>query len=256
MHRRTVDLAAFSDSALIEAIPGASQTDAPALAVECVRRKLTEAIPAWEELCHRFKGFGLNAAVPEQRAALSALRGLAGPAAAGSVVRLIVSATVQGPGLALAIAAAAALGAWLPTQVALPCLRHADPAVRADACRCVRASAEIVPTLLDLLADLHPEVADAAACALGRAGRVEARSRLVRCLVLNPTPEVIHAFGAVADDDSAVLLGRLAQSHPNLTEPVLAALEAIDTEPAAVVAAGVRRRVQAPFSFISSYGAV
>lgn len=243
VRRRAVDAAALGDGTLIAALPGASQTDAPALAEECGRRKLVAAVPALEALCRRFKGFGLHAAVPEQRAALSGLRGIGGAAAAGAVVRLLAGAVVQGPGLTLAVAAAASLGARLPEPLALICLRHPDPATRADACRCARASSGVVGILVELLSDLHPTVADAAACALGRAGRAEGRTRLARCLVQTPSVEGITAFAAVADDDGVVLLGRLALSHPVFSAAVLTALETIDTERAAVVAEGMRRRV-------------
>jgi hypothetical protein len=241
--RRAVDAEALCDAALISALPGAGQTDAPALAEECGRRKLVAAVLALEALCRRFKGFGQHSVVPEQRAALSGLRGIGGAAAAEAVVRLLAGSVVQGPGLTLAVATAASLGARLPEPLALMCLRHPDPPIRADACRCARASIGVVEILVELLSDLHPTVADAAACALGRAGRAEGRARLVRCLVLAPSIESIAAFAAVADDDGVVLLGRLALSHPELSAAVLAALGSIDTERAAVVANGVRRRV-------------
>ena len=58
-----------------------------------------------------------------------------------------------------------------------------------------------MPLLVDLLDDLHGPVAVAAGCALGRAGRIEARPMLARLLRDEPTEEVIEAVSAVADED-------------------------------------------------------
>jgi hypothetical protein len=52
----------------------------------------------------------------------------------------------------------------LPAPLVLDLLRHPDPAMRADAARCVhRVRAETVTVLIDLLDHLHPAVAQAAA---------------------------------------------------------------------------------------------
>ena len=238
---QTVGPAVLNDAAMIAMLPGASQMDAPALAEACVQRRLTPAVPALEELCRRFKGFGLHSVVPEQRAALLGLRGLG---AGTAIVRLIETGAVQGPGLAIAVKAAATVGARLPEPLALAFLRHPDPGVRSDACRCARPSAAVTAILLELLTDLHPSVADAAACALGRSGRHEAHGRLLKSVVQVPTVELILAVAVVADDDDVVLLGRLAVSHPSFRGPILSALDGMETERAAVVAAGVRRRME------------
>ena len=69
-------------AALIAAIVDARPADCGDLAAEVVRRGLIEAVPAFEALCRRFKGFGLDYPVPEQVAAVNALAALggAGPA--------------------------------------------------------------------------------------------------------------------------------------------------------------------------------
>jgi hypothetical protein len=59
----------LDDSALVVALPEAQVVDCHALCAEAGRRRLTAAIPALEALCRRFKGFGLEHAVPEQIAA-------------------------------------------------------------------------------------------------------------------------------------------------------------------------------------------
>jgi HEAT repeat protein len=239
--RVRLDPSTLSDAALIQALPDARALDAPALAVEARPTELLAAVPALGALCRRFKGFGRDATVTEQITSLAALARIGGREAAEMVGRLIAGDVVQGPGLPAAVAAA--LGSRLPAEVVLACLQHPHPAVRADACRLARPSAEAVAVLIDLLDDLHDSVAAAAACALGRMGRAEARQRLVRLLSNTPSPEAIDAFAHIADDDGVILLGRLANNHPDLATAVLKALDENDQPRAIVVAAGVRRRL-------------
>jgi hypothetical protein len=68
----------------------------------------------------------------------------------------------------------------------------------------------------------------AAACALGRLGRSEARPLLVRFLREQPSAELIDAIAPIADEEYVVLLGRVARARPDLSEAVLDALDAID----------------------------
>lgn len=243
MGRVRRDPAGLSDAALIQALPDAGALDAPALADEAGRRKLLAAVPALGALCRRFKGFGRDVAVGEQVRSLAALARIGGRQAADMVARMIAEDVVQGPGLRAGVAAAAALGSRLPAEVVVACLRHPDSAVRADACRLARPSAEAVAVLIDLLDDLHDGVTVAAACALGRMGRGEAGPRLTHLLANSPSTEAIDAFARIADDDGVILLGRVASSHPDLGVAVLEALDDSDLPRAAVVAAGVRRRL-------------
>lgn len=238
-----LDPAALNDAALIRALPNARLSDAPVLAAETARRRLAAAIPALEALCRRFIGFGVHRALVEQVAALEALGQIGGPDAAAAVARILADGVVQSPGLPYGTAAAVRLGARVPIDLALGFLRHPNPVVRADGCRLIRRSTEAVPVLLDLLCDLQQEVADAAACALGRLGRDEARTLLLRQLAQVPSAEAIDALACIADDDDAVRLGRLALTHPALAPSVLDALDAIETPRATTVARGVRRRL-------------
>jgi hypothetical protein len=226
----------LSDAALIAVLPDASLGDACALAAEAGRRRLGEAVGALAALCRRFVGFGLDRRVPEQIAALNALSAIGGAEAARAVHRMIVSHIVQGPNLAAAVVAAAELGVKLTPDIALPLLRHADPRVRAAACGCVRAGGEVVPALIALLTDGDDEIATAAACALGRMGRTEARDPLKRCLIAKPSTRVIDALAGVADEEAVVFLARLGRKRPDLANSILAALEEID-HPTATVAA-------------------
>jgi hypothetical protein len=225
----------LDDTALIAAIPDAGIVDAPELAAEAGRRRLTASIPALERLCRRFIGFGSDRAIPEQIAAVEAVAMIGGTAARQAIVRIIASRVVQGPNVVSAVAAAAHLGADLPTAVVLDLLRHSDPRVRAGACGCVGTSPAALPVLIDLMGDLDLDVSRAAACALGRLGRPEARAALVGLLRDAPSADVIDAIIAVADEECVILLGRIARTVPDLADAACDALEAIDHPRAAQV---------------------
>jgi hypothetical protein len=227
----------LDDAALIAAIPWVSFADCRALAGEAVRRRLVAAVPALEALCRRFKGFGLQHVVPEQAAVLDGLAAIGGRDAAAAVARMIVDKVVQGPGLIDTVRAAACLRSSLPTAMVLQLLRHADPEVRANACRCAPSRPEVVSLLVDLLDDLNSAVATAAACALGRMGKIAARPRLVRLLRDDPSTEVIDAAAASADEECIVLLGRIARTRPRLADAALSALSNIDDPRAAAIIA-------------------
>ncbi len=235
-----MDVEELTDATLIAAIPDASLADAQALAAEAGRRRLGDAVPALIALCNRFVGFGANCRVPEQTAALDALCVIGGAAASRYVNQTIVKGIVQGPNLTAALIAASRLGATLNPDVALPLLRHAEPSVRAAACACVRANGEIVATLIELLSDLNREVATAAACALGRMGRIEALNPLKRLVVERPSARVIEALAGVADEEAIVFLARLGRNRPELADAVLSALDEIDHARAGVAASGLR----------------
>ena len=233
----------LSDERLIAAIPEAMLAEGCALATEAGERRLSAAVPALMRLCKRFVGYGNDVGVPEQAAALEALGAIGGPEASRAVVQLIVRRIVQGPTLVVAITVASHLGVIFPTDVALALLRDSNPSVRAPACACVRAGYEVVATLIAMLDDPDDEVSIAAACALGRIGRAEARTRLKRYLTERPSSRVVEAVTGVADDDAIVLLARLGRARPDLAVPIISALEAIDNARAASAASGLKRFV-------------
>jgi hypothetical protein len=148
---------------------------------------------------------------------------------------------VQGPGLQIALSAAARLGSRLSSAALRQLLQHPEPVIRADACRCARPLPELISLLIDLLDDLNRGVAISAACALGRIGRIEARSRLKSLRRDDPSADVIDAISWVADAECVVLLGRIARSGSILADAALASLENIDLASATGVAAAVRR---------------
>ena len=240
-HRSRIVATELDNAAVIAAIPRATRSDAPALTEEAGRRGLGAAIPALEQLCGRFTGFGVEHAVPEQKAALEALAVIGGAAAAQAVARMIERAVVQGPTLKEAISAAARLQSTLQEDVAVALLKHADPAIRANTCRCVRPSRDVVAVLIDLLDDLNERVRVAAACALGRMGRPEARVVLTRSLRDQPSPAVIDAVAAIADDECLVLLGRVARGRDAFASAALEALDAMEHPRAERIVAGIQK---------------
>ncbi len=232
----------LDDAALIAAIPTGGIADGPDLAREAGRRGLAGAVPALEALCRRFTGFGVDCAIPEQVAALEALALIGGRAAAQAVGRIIAKGAVLGPALRTAMAAAVRLDSDLPARTVLLLLHDADPAVRADACRCVRVWPEAVQILFELLDEPRTGVRTAAACALGRLGRREVLPALVELLRHAPSPEVIEAVTPIADEDCAVLLARLVRTRPDLADAALDALEAIDHPRAAQLLKALQER--------------
>jgi HEAT repeats len=233
----------LDDDALIAAIPGAGLAEAPALAAEAGQRGLVAAIPALEQLCLRFAGFGLERIVPEQAAALQALALIGGWEATQTVARLIAKAVVHGPTRKVAVKVATQLESALPVETVIALLHDIDPEVRAEGCRCAGSWPAVLQVLLGLADDGDSDVRVAAACALGRVGRSEARQTLIRLLRDAPSVEVIDAIPAIADEDCIILLGRLVRTQPALAAAARAALEMIDHPRARqVIAAGTAGR--------------
>jgi hypothetical protein len=230
----------LNDQALIAAIPGSNLADSMALATEAGRRRLAAAVPSLEALCRRFSGFGADRMVPEQSAALQALAMIRGREAAQAVSQLIVRGVVQGPALNLAVSTAARIGSTLPVDVLRSLLRHPDPGIRASVCGCARRRPELISMMIDLLDDLNPGVARAAACALGQMGRAEARPMLAKLLREEPSEELIDAVSSIADEECMVQLGRIARTEPTLTDAALNALEGIDQPRANAIAMAIR----------------
>ena len=240
-YRESLQPRDLSDEGLIAAIPEATLADARALTAEAQKRKLSAAVPALATLCNRFVGHGVDVAVPEQVAALEAIGAIGGPEASRAVVRAIAKRIVQGPTLVVAATVAAQLGVVFPADIGLALLRDSNPSVRALACACVRAGPEVVATLIAMLDESDGEASVAAACALGRMGRLEARIHLKRYLTERPSARVVEAAAGVADDEAIVLLARVGRARPDLALPVLSALEEIDHPRAAAAASGLKR---------------
>jgi hypothetical protein len=218
----------LNDAALLDAIPTSRLADGPALAAEAGRRRLVAAIPVLEDYCRRFAGFGTEHVLPEQVAALEALAAI-GREAAMAVGRIISRGWVKGPTLAIAASVAVRLGSSLSDSVVLTLLRHADPSVRADACRLAKDGVDVVATMIDLLGDLRRNVSFEAACSLGRLGHPEGALLLKQALRQTSSREVIEAVPPIADEECVVLLGRIARGpSQDLAVAARAALEAVE----------------------------
>jgi hypothetical protein len=147
----------------------------------------------------------------------------------------------------VALGAAATLRAALSAEILRPLLRHADPAIRVEACRCAGSRRELVADLLARLDDPDARVARAAACTLGQMGRVEARPLLLGLLRKEPAAAVIEAVSPIADEECLVLFGRIARTMPALASAALDALDGVD-EPRAHVIAAAARKQQMPIT--------
>jgi hypothetical protein len=232
--------AEMDDEALIEALAQSRLAESAQLAAEAARRQLSAAVPALADLCLRRAGFGMDRLVPEQAAALEALAAIGGREAAQAVAEMIAKATFAGPTLQLAVNAAARLRASLPVDILRSLLRHPQPGIRADACRCARPLPNLIKLLIECLNDGDKAVARSAACALGTMGRIEARPMIKNLLRHAPSPDVIEAAVSIADEECVVLLGRIARTTPALADNALEALESIDHPRAETIAASVR----------------
>ncbi len=239
--RALVSAETIDDQSLIAAIPESTLADTYNLAVEAGRRRLAAAVPALAGLCRRFAGFGTRRRVCEQAAAIEALVMIGSRDAAHAVSEMIERAVVQGPTLQIAMSAAARLGSILSSDALRRLLRDAEPSIRADACRCARAQPELILVLIDLLDDLDRRVATAAALALSRMGRIEARPILKGLLRDGPSEDAIEAVSWIADEECAVLLGRIARSGSDLADAALISLENADHVRAAAIAAAIWR---------------
>ena len=236
-----LNVADFDDEALIRALPVATGAVYRPLIEESGRRRLHDAVPALDALCRHFKGFGTNHPVMEQTASLRSLAAIGGWDAAWTVAKLIADGVIEPPGLPAAIAAAARLGCRVPAAVTMLLLGHQDPAVRTDAAVCANASDRTVAAALtDLLTDPHPAVVQAAAQALGRHGRTEARPVLIDLLQTAPSVETIASAAVVADETVIILIGRIARTRPDLADAALEALGDIDDKRAADLLARLR----------------
>lgn len=241
-------LSEIDDEGLIAAISESSLVESCMLAAEAGRRRLAAAVPALAALCCRFAGFGTRRRILEQVAAIEALATIGGRDAAHAVSNLIERAVVEEPTLPVAVSAAARLGSTLSPDTLRRLLRHAEPGVRADACRCARPLPDLILILTDLLDDLDRTVAISAASALGRMGRTEARPFLKGMLRDDPSEEIIDAASSIADEECAVLLGRIARSGSALADAALISLENIDDARAAGIAAAIKLSRRCPES--------
>jgi HEAT repeat protein len=235
----TFDVAELDNHGLLAGLADAALADSLTLLAEVGHRRMVAAVPLLRDLCRRHAGFGARRPIPEQIAALNALHAIGTREAALAVAEAIERGWVEGPALAVAAWCAGRLHANLSAETVAMLLQHPDPGVRVAGCGCARPYPAITVLLGQLMGDLRRPVAEAAACALGRLGRTEARPALAALLERAPSEEVIEAAGAVADEPTLVLIGRIARSGSKLAPAALAALEGSDHPHAAKIRATI-----------------
>jgi len=233
------DVAELDDHGLLAVFADPTLDVSLALLAEAGRRRLAAAVPLLRDVCRRHAGFGTRRQIPEQAAALNALHAIGTRAAAQAVADAIERGWVEGPTLTVAAWCAGRLHANLTCETIALLLQHPDPSIRVAGCGCARAYPAITALLGELMVDVRRPVAEAAACALGRLGRTEARPVLAALLEKAPSEGVIEAASAVADERCLVLLGRIARSGSKLAPAALAALEDSDHPRAAKIRATI-----------------
>jgi hypothetical protein len=233
------DVTELDDQGLLAVLADPTLGDGLTVLTEVGRRRLAAAVPLLRDVCRRHAGFGERRQIPEQAAALNALHAISTRAAAQAVADAIERGWVEGPTLMVAAWCAGCLHANLSSETVARLLQHPDPSIRITGCSCARPYPAITALLGELMLDSRRPVAEAAACALGRLGRTEARPVLAALLAKAPSEEVIEAASAVADESSLVLLARIARSDSKLAPAALAALEDSDHPRAAKIRATI-----------------
>ncbi len=230
----------YTDDDLLEAIPMAGLSNVDALCSEVVGRSLLTAVPALETLWRRFTGFGPNKPFRQQLAVINTLARLDGARSHVALRRIVLSRTLPGSLLPMALQAAIQTRLALPAVFIEPLLAHEEITVRHAAFSLALRSAVSIDRLREGLQDPTDGIRRAAGIALGFRGDTKARQTLLQELSRSPTLEVIEAITAVWDEDVIVHLGRCAHYHPHLAGAVFDALHDIGTRRALTVAGNLR----------------
>ena len=225
-----------TDDDLLEALPRAGVSNVDALCSEVVARSLLAAVPALETLWQRFAGFDPDKPHCQQLAVLNTLARLDGATSQAALKRIVLSRTLPGSLLSVALQGAVQAGLALPAMFVETLLRHEETTVRRAAFSLALRSAVSIDRLREGLQDPTDGIRRLAGIALGIRGDAQARRTLLLELSCSPSPEVIEAITAVWDDDVIVHLGRCAHRHPRLARAVLDALHDIGTRRALNVA--------------------
>lgn len=183
---------------------------------ECGRRRETAAAPLLLRTCRRFAGHDREAPAAELRAALAALAQIGATEAGHELVDLIGRGVFGVSGTVAALTCLAGLRCRRAADLVRSHAAHPDPAIRQAACLLAGAlgRAEDLDAVLPLAADADRQVAKMACLTLGRLGhravKAELEALLVRATPID-LPAVVDALVRIADDDTAVMLGRVAE---------------------------------------------
>ena len=214
---------------------------------ELARRKETRSVPLLERLCRRFAGYDKSGPSVEMLTALNALTSIGEPSAARTVADLVIRETMGPASMAAALQYLARVCHRAAAPLARRHLRNDAPAVRRAACELTAALglADETDVLEELTSDINSGVATTAAVALGRMGYRPIKNRLEELLTEAVAVDVsvlADALIAVADDDTAVLLGRTAERTDETGRCAIAqALGQMETRNAAMSLARMAR---------------
>lgn len=187
-----------------------------ALIEECGKRRERAAVPLLLRTCRRFAGHDRQAPAGEVRAALAALAEIGAAEAGPELVELLERDAFGVSGTVATLSCLAGLRSRPAAGLIRSHAVHPDPAVRQAVCLLAGALArpEDLDAVLPLAADADRQVAKTACLTLGRLGhrpvKAELEALLVRATPLD-LPLVVEALVRVADDDTAVVLGRVAE---------------------------------------------
>jgi hypothetical protein len=214
---------------------------------ECGRRRERAAVPLLLRTCRRFAGHDRMAPAAELRAALAALAETGATEAGHELVDLVEQGAFGASGTVAALLCLAGLRCRRAADLVRSHAAHPDPAIRQAACQLAGAlgRAEDLDAVLPLAADADRQVARTACLTLGRLGhravKAELEALLVRATPVD-LPGVVDALVRIADDDTAVVLGRVAERSDEAgRRAVVNALGEIDTPGAAVWLARLAR---------------
>ncbi len=236
----------LSDDDVLDRIPRAGISNVRLLCNLAVERSLGDrAVPALEALWRRFKGFGYGRPEPEQTAVIETLAKFRTERAREALSSIVTTRDLPPPLLPAALSAALSASLNLPADLLRPLLAHADPRVRELAAKLSGFGQPDIGALEACLDDTQPAVRRAAAVVLGQFGYAGARAILLNELQRTPTGEIVEALAAIADDDIVVLLGRCAETHPELAGRIAAELEEMETPRSLQVARRIRSSLAA-----------
>ena len=230
----------YTDDDLLAAIPKAGLLSIDSLCSEVVARSLVAAVPALEALWKSFTGFGPNKPHRQQLAVIETLARLDGARSLAALRRIVVSRTLPGSLLPVALQADIEARLALPANFVEPLLAHDETTVRQAAFFLAVRSDVAIDRLREGLHDPADGIRRLAAVALGLRGDDQARQPLIRELSRTPSTDVVEAISAVWDDDVIVHLGRCGHRHPHLACTVLDALHDIGTARALTVAGNLK----------------
>lgn len=190
------------------------------LIAEVERRRETTAASLLVRVCRRHAGFDRSRTVPEVVAALNALAAVGAADAAPAILRLVEQGALGHASVAAALRYFASVRHRPAAVLLRPHLDHDEAEVREAACTLAAAigTRSNIERLLELRKDTSAEVIDAALIALGYLGHRPVKKALesrLQTAAIDEIPKIIDSLVPVSDEETAVILGRLAERIPD-----------------------------------------